>query len=233
MDWRIHRFERLASTNDLALDWLRQGRGRPGDVIIAECQSSGRGRRGRTWESPPGALLMTALLPVPLESATWSGLTAAAAIALAGRDLHVDTGVKWPNDVVCGGRKLGGVLVETRRGMGAVGIGLNVLAPPDEVFERPADCLASFREGLTLEQVERSVLTRLGALWDRALADGWSSLLSDWDALDAYRGHRVRLPALGIEGAAAGIDSEAGRLVVAGSDGVQYLAEIGEALFLD
>src|SRR5579872_1660136 len=99
MEWRIHRFETLASTNDLALEWMRAGRAGPGDVLVAAEQSAGRGRPGRRWESPEGALLLTAVLPFTPARVGWTALAAGIAVARAARDLGAPAGVKWPNDV--------------------------------------------------------------------------------------------------------------------------------------
>src|SRR3954469_13932066 len=113
MNWRIERFAVLPSTNDLALTRMRCGEARAGDVIVAGSQSAGRGRPGRTWHSPEGALLMTAVLPFHPARAGWNALAAGAAVASAVRALGAPAGVKWPNDVVIHGRKLAGILAET------------------------------------------------------------------------------------------------------------------------
>src|SRR5689334_17674790 len=100
MDWRIHHFPTLPSTNDLALDWMRAARARAGDVLVAAEQLAGRGRPGRVWRSSRGALLLTAVLPFRPERAGWSALAAGIAVALAAADLGAPASVKWPNDVL-------------------------------------------------------------------------------------------------------------------------------------
>jgi BirA family biotin operon repressor/biotin-[acetyl-CoA-carboxylase] ligase len=110
---RISWFEEIASTNAAAA--VVAGRGAPeGTVIAANTQTSGRGRLGRTWASPPGAGLYVSLVLRPRPSVV-PLLTIAAGVALAdgieaGSGLRI--GLKWPNDLVVGRRKLGGILSE-------------------------------------------------------------------------------------------------------------------------
>src|SRR5690349_19661308 len=109
-------------------------------LLVAEHQTHGRGRHGRVWQAAPGASL-TFSLALPLAPKDWSGLSLAVGLALADAlDPLVDgvaprLGVKWPNDLFLleagGGRKLGGILIETvaagTRRLAVIGIGLNVL----------------------------------------------------------------------------------------------------------
>ena len=111
-----------------------------GTLILADEQTSGRGRHGRRWSSPPGAGLWITLIERPTDArsldvlALRCGLFAAEALdALASAPI----GVKWPNDLFVGGRKLAGILIETRwRGTSAewvaIGFGLNVASPEQE-----------------------------------------------------------------------------------------------------
>ena len=122
------------STNDVVKE--RALAGAPeGLVVVADHQTRGRGRRGRTWASVPGqGLYFSALLRPgwPAAEAPWLGVLAGLAAWQAVRDLGAAAAtVKWPNDVMVGGRKLGGVLVEPRIAAGRVdfavlGIGINV-----------------------------------------------------------------------------------------------------------
>jgi BirA family biotin operon repressor/biotin-[acetyl-CoA-carboxylase] ligase len=143
----IERHASLGSTNDEAL--RRAAEGAPeGLVVVAETQTAGRGRRGRTWLDAPGkSLLFSVLLApaLPLPSFPLLGLAMAAAVAEAGRTLAgAPLEVKWPNDVTCRGGKLCGVLAESRsagwpEGPGPVlviGTGVNVNQLEEEF---PAD----------------------------------------------------------------------------------------------
>lgn len=114
---RIHFFEEVVSTNDEAHRLADSG-ALHGEVVIAERQTQGRGRRGRRWIDSPGASLVfsVVLRPVlPALRAPELALTAAVAVCEAARELGASSAaIKWPNDVECGGRKLGGLLAELR-----------------------------------------------------------------------------------------------------------------------
>ncbi len=135
--------EETGSTNDEALAWAADG-APEGALVVADHQRAGRGRRGRTWHAPPGSALLFSLVLRPELSPDALGLLTTAlgvAGAEAARSLGLDALVKWPNDVTVNGRKLAGVLVESRmsgtRIEAVAGMGFNVsLAAgdlPDEV----------------------------------------------------------------------------------------------------
>ncbi len=179
-------FDEVASTNDVALDAAGQG-GADGLAVLAEAQTAGRGRLGRRWLSPPGAniLLSTLLLDSPPDQPPAEGLTIAAGLAVCEAietSGATDAEVKWPNDVLVDGRKVAGVLIETRRTAGeraaAVGIGVNVnAAPPAERVDAPATCLADVL-GSPVERVDVAceLLGRLDG-WVARLAAGQTDLL--------------------------------------------------------
>jgi len=127
-------FAEVGSTNDMALAAGREG-APEGLAVLADCQSAGRGRLGRTWESPPGVGIYTSVLLRPRVSASSASLlTLAAGIAVAEAIREVTTlqpRLKWPNDLQLAGQKVGGILVEgaTLEGQlneAVVGIGINV-----------------------------------------------------------------------------------------------------------
>jgi len=143
---RIEVLARVDSTNDALRRRLAEGRAGDGEVLAAEVQVGGRGRRARDWWSgPPGAnLAVSVLLQPPPRPPEAVGVAAAVAAA---RALQPWTGeplaLRWPNDLLLGGRKLGGFLAEmpaAGSGPAAIlGFGLNVhAAPPDEGLRTPA-----------------------------------------------------------------------------------------------
>lgn len=136
-----------ASTNSDALGWAGQG-APEGALVVAGHQTAGRGRWGRGWFSPPGsALTFSLILRPPLEPSSAGLLTAAVGVACA-HGIASSCGLlprlKWPNDVMIEGRKLGGILLESRVEAGRIGtvvagVGINVMTladPPREVSER-------------------------------------------------------------------------------------------------
>lgn len=126
-------YEETDSTNAAALRWLDEERVAEGAVVIADQQTAGRGRWGRAWLSAPGAALMFSVVCRPQKDAlrlltTAAGCSVAAAVQGSS---GLRAGLKWPNDVVLGGRKAAGILVETRTvgslvDAAIVGIGINL-----------------------------------------------------------------------------------------------------------
>ncbi len=139
--FRLETFSSLSSTNDEAMS--RIARGDPGRLwIVAAAQTKGRGRMGRVWTSPPGNLYASLLLvdPAPPDRLAEIGFVAGVALidslrALAGPKPAIT--LKWPNDALCDGAKLSGLLLEgasLRDGLFAcvVGVGVNCLSSPDD-----------------------------------------------------------------------------------------------------
>jgi len=145
----VREYAEVDSTNRVAADLVRSGAGE-GLVVVADHQTAGRGRRGRSWEAPPeSSLLVSVVLRPPVDhapgpsgvpgpSGPLSGVPAhlvTVACALAAGDACADVAgfapdLKWPNDLVVGERKLGGVLAEVPvPGLAVVGLGLNVRWP--------------------------------------------------------------------------------------------------------
>jgi BirA family transcriptional regulator, biotin operon repressor / biotin---[acetyl-CoA-carboxylase] ligase len=195
-------FRRLGSTMTAVHDLAAQG-APPGTVVIAEEQTAGRGREGRTWHSPVGGVWLGMLLrPERAELSVLSvrvGLAVAAAVdALLG---HAVTQLKWPNDVVLGGRKLAGILCEGRwHGEApqwlALGVGVNVCNAMPPAVARQAVALSEW-----LPLVRRiDLLDRLvPALHE--LRSGAPALsereCAAFAARDWLQGRQLRSPAVG------------------------------------
>ena len=211
---RIAVWSRLGSTNDEAA----RGAGtlaNDGLVVLAEEQTRGRGRRGRTFSAPPrSCVLMSVLLFPPAELAPLGAdsirgtvwLTALGAVAAAelvaawtGRPARI----KWPNDARVDGRKIAGVLVERAIRPGAagtavvLGIGLNVNPALDEFPPELRGTVTSLRAlaGRTFDRSEvvRDLIRRLDHWYDRGLREGPNSLAPAWRDLSEHLGRRVRL----------------------------------------
>jgi BirA family biotin operon repressor/biotin-[acetyl-CoA-carboxylase] ligase len=197
--------ERVESTNDLALAEVN-GDARTGIVWVAGEQTRGRGRRGNSWVARPGeALLMSTLLrwPAPVHTATGLGLAVGLAVTQACQKRVGEPRlcVKWPNDVVCQGAKLAGILIESRSdGRGGIGIvlglGINVSALDFEPAAGRATSLALLGaepQGLELESLLVDVLLALEQLVPRVLSGQLSQIMNELRAVDALLGRRVRV----------------------------------------
>ncbi len=224
--------EECASTQEVVRA-AAAGGAEEGLVAVAEHQSAGRGRLGRRWLAPPGqALLLSLLLRPRTPPERLAPLSLVAGIAVA-ESLPVPAGVRWPNDVVVGGAKLGGILIELdllpdRAPAAILGVGLNVNVPAAglPVTDRlPATSLL-VELGAPVDRLGLLVtlLGRLGDAYDEFEARGFEALVERYEALDALRGHEVTLD-LGAEtatGIAAGVDA-AGRLLLDGPAGRRAL----------
>lgn len=170
-------------------------------LFLAEHQSGGVGRQGRAWHSPPAAASLPFSLSRRFRRAlpALSGLSLVAGIAVA-EALALDTvRLKWPNDLVAGGRKLGGILVNLRS-LGAdaseavVGIGLNLCLPRDTAIDQPWTDLA--RLGAAPASRNQLVAGLLGALLpalDEFEREGLAPFLPRWQRLDALAGQAVQV----------------------------------------
>ena len=188
---RIVRLHSATSTQDIA-------RGLPiGSVVVADFQTAGRGRLDHRWEAPPGTALLVSfvLAPNPVLSLA-AGVAAAEACGSRVR-------LKWPNDLLLDGRKVGGILVEATPDRAVCGIGINLTwAPP---------------EGARLDRDREPLLVELRQNLERWAAEPPRAVIDRWRSLSDTIGRRVRvdLPGGAIEGVADDID-ETGLLVVDG-----------------
>ena len=193
---QVVRVGSVASTQDLARELPT------GSIVVAEHQTAGRGRHDRRWEAPPGTALLASFV-----LATRPLLSLAAGVAAA-EACGPDVRLKWPNDLLLEGRKLGGILVETTPAKAIVGIGINLSWAPDGAAK--------------LDQPRDELLARLTpsiATWTAANDD---EILARWRELSATLGRRVRVDVSGrvTEGLAQDVGPR-GELIV---DGVAFVA---------
>jgi BirA family biotin operon repressor/biotin-[acetyl-CoA-carboxylase] ligase len=194
----------VGSTSDRARELAEAGAPH-GTLVTADEQTAGRGRHGRSWVTPPGVAVAASL--VLREWDDLLSLRAGLAVAdVAGPDAQV----KWPNDVWLAGRKVAGVLVETRNGSewAVLGIGVNVALDPATLPPEVAAIAGTL--GRPPEAVEPTLAELLGAL-ERRLAQPAADALADLRARDALLGRRLRYA--GGDGVGAGIDASGALLV--------------------
>ena len=224
---KLHYFAELGSTNTHARV-LAEGGAAEGEIVIAESQTEGRGRLGRRWESPPFVnLYLSVVLRPRLAPACAPQITLMAGVALVEtiQPLIEQTPmIKWPNDILVGGKKIAGVLSEAvcdseRVAHVILGIGFNLnyrsSSMPPQIRNR-----ATSVADLTGNSVEReSALLRLIHNLDRCYGDleesGFESLRPRWDRYFGLRGRRVRIENFDqvFMGYARGIDRDGALLV--------------------
>jgi len=253
LDWRVRRLAETTSTNTVALEAAQAGEPE-GLVVVADHQTAGRGRLDRSWVAPRGtALLMSVLLrpgsgPAGPEAAgsdraavsphlAISALGCAAAAA-CGLVAGFEPGLKWPNDLVAEGGKLGGILAETTSNLAAVvvGLGLNLRRPDD----RPAELQAAAAdlEVLAGRPVDRdalldAILRGFAARYAR-LRDGQTSpLVAEYRSRCVTVGQRVRIeqPHGVLEGLACGVGGDGTLEVDTGTGGIVAVV-VGDVIHL-
>ena len=240
--------EETGSTNSDALDWASEGAPEKA-VVVADYQTAGRGRWGRSWEAPPGSALLFSLVLRPRPDmvrllTTLAGVACAAGLRNA---TELEPGLKWPNDVILSGRKVAGILVETRVAgtritAAVVGMGINVSSRPDDFSPEVAATATSLAVEMEAsgrgEPPERAVL--LAAIleqFDHRYGGEWSPphLLEEATGLSVVLGRAVRIRSPQgdvIEGVAKGLTADGaleiesgGSVSVVDSGEVQRLGE--------
>ncbi len=207
-----------ASTNDECL--RRAEAGAPeGTLVVAETQTAGRGRLGREWLSEPGQGLLFSFLArpaLPPEVMVTLPLVAGCAVTMALRDQGFEAGLKWPNDVLIGERKVCGILCEAQtssKGIEGivVGVGINVGAVPEAVAYRAI----GLDHRLDRMELLAQILKCFEGLYQRWTKGGLTALRAELDALDAKVGKtiKVRLSDEPTEGIARGIRDDGALLL--------------------
>jgi len=208
----------IDSTNSELMRRARAGQREP-TLLVALEQSAGRGRRGKSWQSRPGASL-TFSLGLPYRPADWSGLSLAVGVSLA-ESLHPDVRLKWPNDLWLQGRKLRGILVEVAvsgdRRHAVIGVGLNVELPellpaPPGVDEAavvalppvPPAALQELEPGRDAGEWLAVVVPALARDLQQFEQGGFAAFAARFAARDALAGLELRLSD-GLQGVGAGV----------------------------
>jgi BirA family transcriptional regulator, biotin operon repressor / biotin---[acetyl-CoA-carboxylase] ligase len=191
-----------ASTNDEAASWARSG-AVAGSVVVADEQSRGRGRLGRRWHSPPGAnLYFSTVLRPPLPPHRIAPITLAAGVAVAETIAAFDLApaLKWPNDVLLGGKKVAGILTEMSGDVDRVhhvvvgiGINVNVAAFPDELAAIATSLAIACGKTLARADVAAVLCARLEAWHDAFLDGGAAAVAAGWRRFAAFLGSRVHV----------------------------------------
>ena len=231
-------FECIPSTIDEAASMARDG-AREGTVVAAESQSGARGRLGRKWSSPGGVGVWTSIIlrpSIPPRDAPKLTLLAAVSIATALRDQYsIEAEIKWPNDVLAGGKKICGALTELLAEQDAVkylitSFGLNVNQTRSKFPPEVRDIATSMRmeSGRKFDRPEvfRRVLREFDRRYVGFTERGGDEILDEWRALSGTLGKRVTVQ-LGkerIEGVAKDIDDDGSLLLDTGDGTLRSIA---------
>lgn len=234
----LRRLERCRSTNDEAAAWAREG-APSGSIVVAEEQTGGRGRLGRTWHSPPGEnLYFSAVLrpPLPPHRAPPITLAVAVAVAEAVESLGIEPELKWPNDLLVDGRKLCGILTEMTLAGGridfvivGIGVNLHALAFPPELRERATSLRLLLGHDPDGERFVAELCLRLERWCERYVAEGAAPVVAAWKQRARLFGREVtvsggREP---VRGVAEDLDED-GALILRRPDGSAARVLAGE-----
>ena len=243
---RVEAHDEVGSTQQRARELAREGAPH-GTLVITGVQTGGRGRLGRRWGSPEGGLWMSLVLRPGISTRVAARVTQAAAVGVAKalREMGVRAEIKWPNDLLVGGRKICGILAESsvesvpaaakKVGEGeerhvdfvVLGVGLNANLDPKDLGV-PQDEAATLRSELGGDVDLLALLDSLLSHLDFELGriENFGTVLDDWRALNCTLGERVRVRRFGevLEGEALDLGPE-GALLLETSDGMIELFE--------
>lgn len=231
---KLHYYLEIDSTNRHARQLAENG-ALEGEIVIAEQQTSGRGRLGRSWVSPPFLNLYLSIILRPnLPPAQAAQITLMAAVAVAdavGCFAPEPPAIKWPNDILLRGKKLAGILTESsitaeKVNYVVLGIGINLNFPhalmPDAIRRRATSLMECAGKTVSREAFLGRLIQDLDRCYGILGEAGFDAIAPRWEAHFNFRGKRVRVE-MGDEtlaGVAKGIDRD-GALIVEG-DGGQY-----------
>lgn len=241
-EWRVRYFPVVESTNTLALAMGKEGAD-AGTVLVAETQSGGRGRLGKSWCSPPGTgLYCTVLLRPAIPLPQLARLTIAAGLAAAMAIDEVSglvSAIKWPNDVLVQGRKVAGILTECdltsgREPLVALGVGINLSTEriqfPQEIHDRATSLLLASGKRVGKGVMLAALLRRIERVIFRLEQGDFGGILDEWRAKDATIGKWLTwlaISGLTVHGVSLGPDHE-GNLVIRDSAGERHQVLSGD-----
>jgi len=202
-----------------------------GALVVADHQTAGRGRLGRSWEAPPGKALLFSILLRPPSERNVPELSLVAGIAVADaleRTLGLSVQLKWPNDVMLRRRKVAGCLAEVREGVVVLGIGLNVNQTREELPEHAGSLLTLTGRETDREKLLSALLQDLEARYSDWSEGGLDAVYEGLGPRDFLRGRRVSVN--GTSGVATMINRE-GRLEIQVGHGKLVTVESGEVIY--
>lgn len=217
-------YDEVSSTQDIAENLAREG-AEEGTVVIAETQTSGRGRKGRIWLSPPeGGLYLSIILRprlMPSQIVQIPLIAGVAAIRAITHTISLQPKLKWPNDIIINGKKTGGILTEMCSEIDGVnyvilGIGININTPSRVLVSSGLATSLADECGECVSRVKlvQHLFSALETLYTRFLTSGFDPLRNEWKRLNNTIGSRVRIiNGDEINGEAIDIDEEGFLLV--------------------
>lgn len=216
--WQMISFETVESTNDTARDYPC------GTAVVARCQTQGRGRHGRTWQSLNGNLFLSVVLPEMGEKTPLLAFVVGLAVVEALPEVPLK--LKWPNDVLKNGAKVAGILLERTDDKVIAGIGVNLKQAPQQHLLYRTDTLGT---GLSPQALAERILKSLNTMLTRFQENGTAWLLACWLKKAAGVGQliTVKMPTETITGIFNTLSPE-GALLLTLDNGTQKAVSAGD-----
>ena len=202
-----------------------------GALVVADHQTAGRGRLGRSWEAPPGTALLFSVLLRPPSERPAPELSLVAGVAVADtleRLLGLAVQIKWPNDVMLRRRKIAGILAEARDDVVVLGIGINVGQTADQLPDKAGSIRTLTGRTWDREELLASVLEDLASRYSAWRSGGLDAVYDGLGPRDFLRGRPVTVD--GVSGVVSMID-RASRLEIAVANGELVTVESGEVSY--
>jgi BirA family transcriptional regulator, biotin operon repressor / biotin---[acetyl-CoA-carboxylase] ligase len=241
----IHYFSEVDSTNDVA-KYLAEEGAEEGTLVVAEIQNRGRGRRGKTWISPPGGVWMTIILRPDIPPYQAPQLTLVTGVAVAKtlkEELNLDVGIKWPNDILIGKKKVCGILTEVNASVDkvnylviGVGIDMNVDVPvfPSELQKDATSLKNELDTEINGALLVQKFLLNFENIYKKFKDGKFPEILNEWRAMSSTIGNNVEVRTRGktVRGEAVGINKD-GILILELEDGSLIKIISGECLHIN
>ena len=200
----VHAYEQVDTTQRIAHE-LAQQHVSEGTIVISEEQTAGRGQLGRHWHNPKHVNIAASIIlrpDLPIRDASKLTLMAASAFARAFNNRHLDVTIKWPNDLLLNGKKIGGILTEMQTEGDRIqavilGFGMNVNGEeiPDELAHRATSLYLETGKRFRRSELLAELLAELEVEYDRFLESGFDPIRINWMQHAAYLNEKVTLNA--------------------------------------
>lgn len=241
----IHYFKEVDSTNNVA-KYLAEDGAEEGTIVVAEIQNRGKGRRGKTWISPPGGIWMSIILRPDIPPFSAPQLTLVTGVAVAKtlkKELKLDVGIKWPNDILIGDKKVCGILTEVNASVNKVnyvvvgiGIDMNVDVPlfPQDLQKDATSLKNELDTEINGPILVQKFLLEFESLYNKFIEGKFPEILSEWRILSQTIGKQVEVRTRGktVRGEAVGINKD-GVLILELEDGSLRKMISGECLHIN
>ena len=207
MNYKLYSFDKIPSTQEFAHELVARGDAVDRTIILAAAQSAGRGRYRRKWVSHHGNLYASFIYRDDRRRPTLS-YSVAVAVAETLISFGITPQIKWPNDILVGGKKISGILIEYAKNFVIVGIGINIKSNPTVTADYETTKMDHFKVGEKVDKVLAVLMNQMDFWMSRLDAGDFATVRARWMELAAginaeikYRGRPATLCEINADGA--------------------------------